>query len=183
MASVLADAIGGFNTFLAEQAKEAGETRVTVMLFDTEFEVPYDDVPISAVRPFDHESYVPRGATALLDAIGRTIDGLGKRLAATPEAERPEKVIVAILTDGEENSSREYGWPKVQSMIRHQQAKYAWDFVFLAAEQDAIASAAKMGIAAQDAHAFARTGQGVRDAFAVMDARVKEKRRMRRPVN
>jgi hypothetical protein len=86
----------------------------------------------------------------LLDAIGRTIDEVGKRLAATPESDRPGKVIFAILTDGEENSSRRFTKHQVFDMIRHQQEKYAWEFIFLAANQEAIATAAGIGIAADD---------------------------------
>ena len=104
--------------------------------------------------------------TALLDAIGRTIDAIGARLATTPEDQRPGKVIVAILTDGMENASRDYNNRRVADMISHQQEKYAWEFIFLAANQDAIATAQTLSIQAKDAIAFDATGQGVRMAMA-----------------
>ena len=79
---------------------------------------------------------VPRGSTALYDAIGRTINEVGARLAATPEPDRPGKVIVAILTDGQENASTEFSRETIATMISHQQKAYAWEFVFLAANHD-----------------------------------------------
>lgn len=88
---------------------------------------------------FDTSTFVPRGSTALLDAIGRTIDDLGKQLEGTPEADRPNQVIIAILTDGEENCSRHHPWQSVAKLIRHQTENYHWQFLFLGANQDAIA--------------------------------------------
>jgi uncharacterized protein YegL len=166
MQAIAGDAIGGFNAFLAQQQAERGAARLTLVLFDHEYLVAAEHVEIGAVAPLDERSYVPRGMTALLDAVGRTVDAVGVRLAQTPEEERPAKVIVAILTDGLENASREYGYGRVAEMIRHQQEKYGWEFVFLAANQDAMAAAGKLAIRAQDAVAFEATGAGVRMAMA-----------------
>ena len=93
---------------LESQQKLPGEARLTLVLFDHEYIVTYDGVPIKDVPPLDSHSYVPRGPTALLDAIGRTINTIGERLDKTPEPGRPGKVIVAILTDGLENASQEF---------------------------------------------------------------------------
>ena len=172
MSPIAADAIGGFNTFLAHQQALPGEARLTLVLFDHEYLAPHDNVSIRAVAPLDATTYVPRGMTALLDAVGRTIDAVGARLATTPEDQRPGKVIVAILTDGQENASRDYTFAKVSGMIKHQQEKYNWEFLFLAANQDAIAAAGALSIHPQDAIAFHATGQGVRQAHAVMSDRV-----------
>ncbi len=172
MNPIAADAIGGFNTFLAAQQALPGQARLTLVLFDHEYLVPHNNVDIHAVPPLDATTYVPRGMTALLDAVGRTIDDAGARLAATPEAERPAKVIVAILTDGQENASRDYTFVKVAAMIKHQQEKYSWEFVFLAANQDAIAAAGALSIREQDAIAFAATPQGVRQAHMAVSDRV-----------
>jgi uncharacterized protein YegL len=166
MNSIAGDAIGGFNTFLAQQQAQPGAAHLTLVLFDHEYLVPHDNVDIHNVPPLDARSYVPRGMTALLDAIGRTIDTVGVRLAATPESGRPGKVIVAILTDGMENASRDYTNAKVAAMIRHQQEKYSWEFIFLAANQDAIKAAEAIAIQPKDAIAFQATGQGVRMAMA-----------------
>lgn len=154
MDAIRDQAIAGFNQFLADQVKEPGEARLTLVLFDTEYLVPVAATPLRDVAPLDPATYVPRSSTALLDAIGRTIDELGQRLAATPEADRPGQVIVAILTDGLENSSTLYTWTKIADRIRHQQEKYNWRFLFLGANQDAIATAARMNIPRADAATY-----------------------------
>ena len=166
MNTIAGDAIGGFNTFLAQQQAQPGEARLTLVLFDHEYLIAHDNVDIHSVPPLDAGTYVPRGMTALLDAIGRTIDAIGARLANTPEEQRPGKIIVAILTDGMENASRDYNNRRVADMISHQQHKYAWEFIFLAANQDAIATAHILNIQVKDAIAFDATPQGVRMAMA-----------------
>ncbi|MBW8001719.1 MAG: hypothetical protein FVQ80_06815 [Planctomycetes bacterium] len=97
---IASDAIGGLNTFIREQKEVPGEANVTIVLFDHEYKVDYKGVPIADVKEYNSQSYIPRGTTALLDAIGRTITTVGERLANTDEGQRPEKVIVFILTDG-----------------------------------------------------------------------------------
>jgi hypothetical protein len=154
MASVKEQAIAGFNGFLADQAKEPGEARLTLVLFDDEYLVPVAAAPLAQVVPLHPKTYEPRASTALLDAIGRTIDELGQRLAATPEPERPGQVIVAILTDGEENSSRHFTWQDIATRIQHQRETYNWRFLFLGANQDAIATAAQLNIDRADAGTF-----------------------------
>ena len=149
MEAVRADTIGGCNAFLAEQVDEAGAVDVTLVQFDNEYEVVCLRKPVREVARLTQDTYVPRGATALLDAIGRTIEELGSRLAATPEAQRPGKVIFVIITDGEENASRHFDRSRVFAMIRHQTTVYGWEFVFLAANQDAIAAGAQVGIDAR----------------------------------
>lgn len=139
-------AITGFNDFLQQQLDEPGDANLSLLLFDNEFLTPHIRTPLQEVRGLDTTTYVPRGTTALLDAIGLTIDELGKRLAAEPEERRPGKVIVAIYTDGYENSSTRYTLEKINGMITHQREQYEWEFMFLAANQDAIATAAQMGI-------------------------------------
>jgi len=177
MGAMRREAIGGFNAFLSAQKAEPGEAVLTLVLFDHEYELVHDAVPIAQVPPLDGETYEPRGTTALLDAVGRTIDDVGRRLAGTPEPQRPDKVIVAILTDGLENASQDYTHRKVAKMIAHQREKYSWEFVFLAANQDAIATAARMSIDAADAIGFAGTAEGVRDAYVCMSSEVSRRRR------
>jgi len=115
--------------------------------------VPIDALPVAEILPLDNDSYVPHGSTALLDATGRAIDELGARLAALPEKDRPVQVIVAILTDGLENSSQNYTWQQVADAIRRQSEQYRWTFLFLGANQDAIATAAQVNITTADAAA------------------------------
>jgi hypothetical protein len=176
MASIRDDAIGGFNSFLAGQQAHPDPARMTVVLFDHEYLVHSAGEDIHDVRPLDHASYVPRGMTALLDAVGRTIDDVGARLRDTPEAERPGKVVFAILTDGQENASTDYGYDRVADMIRHQREQYSWEFLFLAANQDAIASASALAIDPQDALHFAATPQGVRAVLASLGDAVTSRR-------
>lgn len=170
MSTVCSDAIGGFNTFLEEQKKGPGEAVLTLVLFDHEYLVVHDAVPVASVAPLDETTYVPRGNTALLDAIGRTIDDLGARLAAMPEEERPGGVIVAILTDGHENSSLEYTRRRVAEMIEHQRTVYNWSFVFLAANQDAIDEAKKMNMDPALAFRYDGTAHGTRSVMRTMSS-------------
>ena len=138
-------AISGFNRLLHDQ-QSLGSARFTLVLFDDQYEVPCQGLPISEVVELDTSTFVPRGSTALLDAIGQTIDELGKKLQHTPEIDRPNQVIIAILTDGQENASTRYTWQDIAKRIHHQTEKYQWQFLFLGANQDAIATAGKMNI-------------------------------------
>jgi hypothetical protein len=176
MEAIASDAIGGFNAFLGEQKKDTAEARLTLVLFDHEYEVICQSVDVQKVAPLSSETYIPRGTTALLDAIGRTMDDLGARLAKISENERPAKIIIAILTDGMENSSHDYSKEKISQMIEHQRTKYNWEFIFLAANQDAIATAQAISIQAQDAVNFAASPLGTRAAFAQMSAEVMKRK-------
>ncbi len=157
MQSMVEPAISGFNRLLREQQQIPGHARFTLVLFDDQYELPCQSVPISEVVELDTATFVPRGSTALLDAVGRTIDELGEKLAATPEAGRPGQVIIAILTDGHENASTRYSWADVAQRIRHQTDTYQWQFLFLGANQDAIATAAQMNIHSSNTANFCMT--------------------------
>jgi hypothetical protein len=119
--------------------------------FDTEYEFVHRAKPIEGVPEY---VLTPRGGTALLDAVGRAINETGERLAAMPEAHRPGLVVFVVMTDGEENSSREFSKSQIKEKISHQQDKYGWQFVFLGANQDAFAEAGSMGMQAQAAANF-----------------------------
>jgi len=163
--------IGGYNSFLEQQKREPGEANLTVVMFDTEYEIRYSG-DIRRASLMDKSTYVPRGGTALLDAMGRTIDEVGRRLASTPEHERANKIIVVIVTDGEENSSKEYNKDRIFNMITHQRTKYNWEFIFLAANQDAIAEATKYGIAPQLAINFVANAMGAQASYAVASSHI-----------
>lgn len=117
-------------------------------------------------------TYVPRGMTALLDAIGRTIVSTGKRLEQMPESERPAKVLFVIMTDGEENSSQEMTYEKVKEMTEHQKTKYNWDFIFLGANIDVKKYANNLGINANNAVLFNTTSKGVNTTYATLSSAV-----------
>jgi uncharacterized protein YegL len=172
MTSIKKDAIGGFNTFLESQQKLDGEATMTVVQFDNEYLVTVNGVNIQNVEPLNDTTFVPRGGTALLDAIGRTLNEVGARLASTSEDDRPEKVIVVILTDGQENSSHEFKRSQINEMITLQKEKYSWEFIFLAAGQDAMAEAMSMGIGSMNAMNFVADAKGINNTYTTMNAAV-----------
>lgn len=138
--------IEGLNSFINEQRTNTVETVLSVYQFDDVYETVFAGKTIHEVVPFSHETFVPRGSTSLLDAIGKTIDDTGRRLAALPESERPDRVLVVIVTDGGENSSTTYSHADVFAKIRHQESRYAWNFIFLGANQDAISVGSNLGM-------------------------------------
>jgi uncharacterized protein YegL len=144
MQDIRSDAEGGINAFIENQAKEPGEAYLTLVQFDTEYEFLHKGVPISQVPTYN---LVPRGMTALLDAVGRAINETGDRLAQLPEEDRPGLVVFVVMTDGLENSSQEFSRSQIKQMIQHQQNHYSWHFTFLGADQDAFAEARQLGIA------------------------------------
>jgi hypothetical protein len=137
MESCKTDTIGGVNGFLKTQKKIKGEAKFTLVKFSDYYKVINDAIPLDQVMYLDEKSYTPSFSTALLDAVGKTIDSIGKRLAETPENERPEKVIFAIITDGYENSSSVYTQHQIFEMVSHQKKNYNWEFLFLGADIDA----------------------------------------------
>lgn len=143
MDAVREDAEGGVNAFIAEQAKEPGEALLTLVQFDTEYEFLHNGVPVAEVPKYQ---LVPRGMTALLDAVGRAINETGERLGNMKKADRPGLVVFVVMTDGEENSSQEFTKDRLKEMIERQQNEYNWHFTFLGANQDAFAEAGGMGI-------------------------------------
>jgi uncharacterized protein YegL len=165
MASIAKEAIGGFNSFLESQQKAPGQAKLTLVLFDHEYIVAQDGRPVQQVQKLDTHSYQPRGNTALLDAIGRTIKTVGERLDYTPEQERPGKVLIVILTDGLENASQEFSLEQINQMIQHQREVYSWEFIFLGAGQDAIQVATVLGFSAASAVQFSGTPEGTAQAF------------------
>lgn len=178
MDSMQNEAIGGFNHFLEEQKKEPGDVRFTLVLFDHEYLKPVDHQHLNQVRPLDRNTYLPRGTTALLDAMGRTIDEMGQKLAATPESERPGQVIIACMTDGFENSSKIYSNEKVAQMIEHQRTKYSWEFVFLGATLESREMAKSWSIKDADIAEYVATPEGTYTAQLDISSRVKFKRSM-----
>jgi Mg-chelatase subunit ChlD len=151
MEAIRQDAMGGVNRFILDQAEKPGEAVLTLVQFDTEYEFVHRAKPIKDVPEY---VLTPRGGTALLDAVGRAINETGERLAAMPEANRPGLVVFVVMTDGEENSSKEFSKSQIKEKISHQQNNYGWQFVFLGANQDAFAEAGAMGMQAQAAANF-----------------------------
>jgi hypothetical protein len=174
MASIATDVVGGFNHFVTEQRAQPGDCRLTLVQFDNQYEVVYAGRSIAEAPMLNSETFQPRGSTALLDAIGRTIDATGDRLRALPETDRPDRVLLVIITDGLENASTEYTRARVFEMISTQRDVYRWGFLFMAANQDAIQEGGHIGIAPGAALNFTADGASYRLAAATMSDAVSE---------
>ena len=161
MAGLESDTIGGFNGMLSSQRNVEGEAVVTTVLFDDKYELLHDRIPLAGVAPITNKQYYVRGCTALLDAVGRTIQKIANVQMNTAEEMRAEKVIFVITTDGLENASREYRYPQIRQMIQEKQEKFGWEFIFLGANMDAVSEGAKMGIRADRAATYTCDSEGV----------------------
>lgn len=146
MAGLESDTIGGYNALLAKQKKNPGEVLLTTVLFDDRYELLHDRIDLQKVQSITEKEYFVRGCTALLDAIGRTINKIGHAQSIIAEDERAEQVMLVITTDGMENASSEFSYEKIKDMINHQRKKYNWEFIFLGANIDAIETANRFGI-------------------------------------
>jgi len=168
------DIIGGFNTFITDQRKNSGECSVTLAQFDDQYEIVHNNKSIQDIPTLDSTTYVPRGNTALNDAVGRTINAIGSELSKLAEKDRPGHVIIVIITDGLENASREFSGAQVKQMIEHQQEKYKWHFTYLAASMDkAHANVANsIGIRASAYNQSSRSAKGSEALFSASSAAV-----------
>ncbi|NLE23986.1 MAG: hypothetical protein GX625_01380 [Clostridiaceae bacterium] len=172
MGGLETDTIGGYNTMLKKQQMVDGECYITTVLFDNNYELLHDRIDIKAVSPITEKEYQVGGSTALLDAIGRTIHKIGNAQRHTANDYRAEKVMFVIITDGEENSSREYSSDKVKAQIERQKTKYGWEFIFLGANIDAVQTASRFGIAPDRAQNYHADSAGVNLNFRVMSEAV-----------
>jgi uncharacterized protein YegL len=166
------DTIGGYNSFLEEQKNTDGEAVVTTILFNNNTEILHNAVDIKNVQPLTRKDYTATGGTALMDAIGETINKIGERLASKSEEERPSKVIFVITTDGEENSSREFNKSKIKSIITHQTDKYNWQFMFLGANIDAVSEAESIGIRGAFASNYSASSVGTENLYCSLSKSV-----------
>jgi uncharacterized protein YegL len=169
MAGLEKDTIGGFNSMLEKQKTVDGECRITTVLFDNGFELLHDRIEIQAVSSLTENEYYVGGSTALLDAVGKTIRKIDNAHKHTEQAFRAARVIFVIITDGEENSSREYSDILIRKMIEDQKTQCGWEFVFLGANIDAVQSASRFGISEDRAQSFVADSKGVELNFRVMN--------------
>jgi Mg-chelatase subunit ChlD len=192
MESIRRDAIGGFNAFLAGQKAGDGECRITIIFFNDRIQALCLGEDIRNVEPLTDRTYVPAGSTALLDAVKFAITGALDRLHLDPDRrpigfkkdKNPPQVIMAILTDGEENASRQATRSEIFELIQTCKQTHHWEFIFLAANQDAIREGARLGIDADRSVNFQATGAGIVGATARMSCMVSEAReapKKRRP--
>lgn len=162
------DTIGGYNAMLAQQRTVEGDCVITTVLFDNQYQLLHDRIDIRAVRPLTQREYFVGGSTALLDAIGKTIDKIHTAQKNTAEDYRAERVLFVIITDGAENASRRYSAMQVKKMIQQQKEQYGWEFIFLGANMDAVETAGQFGIDADRAADYVPDGEGTALNFRMM---------------
>ena len=172
MGGLESDTIGGYNSMLSKQKKEkTGKVSVTTVLFDDQYELLYNQVPIEKVSPMTEEEYYVRGSTALLDAIGKTVMQVK---ANQDKKEIKDKVLFVIITDGMENASREYRVEQVKKLIEERKEKDNWEFLFLGANIDAIGAAKDLGIDSSRAVRFKSDKIGTAKNYEVLNEAIKE---------
>jgi von willebrand factor type A domain-containing protein len=172
MGGLESDTIGGYNSMLLKQKKEkTGKVSVTTVLFDDQYELLYNQVPIEKVSPMTEEEYYVRGSTALLDAIGKTVMQVK---ANQDKKEIKDKVLFVIITDGMENASREYRVEQVKKLIEERKEKDNWEFLFLGANIDAIGAAKDIGIDSSRAVRFKSDKKGTAKNYEVLNEAIKE---------
>ena len=163
-----ADTIGGFNSMIAKQRREAGEALVSTVLFNGTTTVLHDRVPLTRIDPMTERQYQTGGCTALLDAIGGAIHHIGNVHKYAREEDRPEHTLFVITTDGLENASHSYSADQVRRMIRRQRENYGWEFIFLGANIDAVETAAHIGIDRSRAVNYHSDSRGTRLNYEVL---------------
>lgn len=146
MSTVYNETIDGFDEFINAQKGVDGDATVTLVQFDDKYEKVFSSVPVNEVKSIK-EFYSPRGMTALLDAIGKTVEDTKKKITKTSKVKRPDRVVVVVITDGYENNSKEYSSAKIRSLIKEQE-KGNWEFMFIGANQDAVLTGTEYGFKA-----------------------------------
>lgn len=176
MSGLEGDTIGGYNGFIKRQKTLPGKARLTTVLFDDDYEILHDRIDIQSVRPLTSSDYYVRGCTALLDAIGKSINFTKNRIQKTKPEYRPNKVLFVITTDGHENASCEFTAYQVRKMIKHQKEQYDWEFIFLGANIDAVKTAEEFGIEHSKAVRYHADSKGTKVVFAELANSIAEYR-------
>lgn len=165
MSGLEGDTIGGFNAMIEKQKRQEGEAYVSTILFDNVSEVLHDRVKLSEIKPMTDRDYTVRGCTALLDAVGGAIHHIGNIHKYARTEDVPAHTLFVITTDGMENASRQYDSDRVKRMIERQKAKYGWEFLFLAANIDAVETAARFGIGRERAVNYHADSRGTKVVY------------------
>lgn len=172
MSGLEADTIGGFNSMLEKQKKEDGSVIWSTVIFDDVSEVIHDRMSIEDINPLTEDEYYVRGMTALFDAVGGSIHHIGNVHKYAREDDRPDKTIFIITTDGMENASVVYSSHDVKRMIKRQQERYGWEFIFLGANMDAVEAAGRIGIRRDRAARFHNDEIGVALNYSVVSEEI-----------
>lgn len=173
MFSMKNDTIGGFNSFIEDQKNNEGDANITLVKFANTHSYVYEAVDLREIKQMTGADYNPGGCTALLDAIGDTMNEVGKRLSDTPEDQRPGKIIFIITTDGYENASHRFTKSQIKEMIEHQRTKYSWEFMFIGADIDSVSEAVSLGIDAKMAANYSKTSIGTEVLYDTLSCSVK----------
>jgi Mg-chelatase subunit ChlD len=168
MESIRSDMEGGIKRLIDDQVAQAGACYVSLAQFDTEYELLYQAIPAAEVTGY---RLIPRGGTALLDAIGRTIGEVRVSIDQAPFNRRPNHIVFAVVTDGQENSSREWSRQKVMNAVKDR-AEAGWHFSFLGANQDAIREGGNLGVGAASAMTYDASAPGVANVMSSLSASV-----------
>ena len=166
MAHLTDDTVGGFNSVLKEHNDGKGEVLVTTYLFNNESKMIHDRLPIAEVPPMTCKDYSARGCTALLDALGQAIEHIVGIHRYARDEDIPEQTIFVITTDGMENASHKFSAEHIKAKIKHEQEKYGWEFIFLAANIDAVETAEAYGIDRSRAVNYLADGEGTQEVYA-----------------
>ena len=166
MAHLTDDTVGGFNSVLKEHNDGKGEVLVTTYLFNNESKMIHDRLPIAEVPPMTGKDYSARGCTALLDALGQAIEHIVGIHRYARDEDIPEHTISVITTDGMENASHKFSAEHIKAKIKHEQEKYGWEFIFLAANIDAVETAEAYGIDRSRAVNYLADGEGTQEVYA-----------------
>ena len=177
------DTIGGFNSMIRKQKEETGEAYVSTILFNNRSQVIHDRVDVHRIAPMTRADYCVMGCTALLDAVGGAIHHIANVHKYAREEDRPEKTIFVITTDGMENASRVYTYDRVRKMIEHEKEKYGWEFLFLGANIDATAEAARFGIGAECAANYHADHAGTEVIYESISEAIHQVRACARPLD
>jgi len=161
MSIIKTSTINAFNKFLEDQKAVPGDATISLVQFNNAYAPTYENINIQSAEPLSDSNFLPNGNTALLDAIGKCINTTGSFLGSLSEDQRPEKVVFVVLTDGEENSSREFSSKQISEMIKHQREVYSWEFVFLAAGENAIEVGESYGFSSDNSVQFGATEFGM----------------------
>lgn len=172
MAGLEKDTIGGFNALVEKQRKLQGDVRVTTVLFNQSYELLHDRISLKGISPLTEDDYEVGGTTALLDAIGSTVQKIANAQKRTMEEERADKVMFVITTDGMENASCEYNYKKINEMIAMQKQKFNWEFIFLGANIDAVATARQFGVEEEFAVEYHADPEGTQLNYQVLSEAV-----------
>ena len=170
MGGLESDTIGGFNSMIEKQKNLEGEVILTTVLFDDKYELLHDRINLQAIKPITGEDYYVRGSTALLDAIGYTIQKIDNIHNRTSKDYRADKVLFFITTDGLENASREYSYDKVKKMVTEKKEKDEWEFIFIGANIDAISTAKQFGVPSDRAVNYRADKKGTELNYAAMNS-------------